>query len=77
MTKAEILDRGGDPQQALAVYGTIAEHFPNNVAAQRHLRLAKMRGTDTGRHPASRPDSGKIKKPDERGLLSKLFDKKR
>jgi hypothetical protein len=73
MTKARIFDRRGDKARAIRLFEQVAKLNPKNVDAQRQVRLAKMRGRDTGSHPASKARP----KKDSGGLLGKLFGGKK
>ena len=74
MTKARIFDRQGNKAGAVRLFEKVAKLYPKNVDAQRQVRLAKMRGLDTGSHAALEDD--KSKKSDT-GIFGKLFGGKK
>lgn len=76
MTKARLYDLRGNKAQAIRLFERVVELNPKNVDAQRHVRLAKMRGQDTGSHKAH-DKAEKKKKSKEPGLLGKLFGGKK
>ena len=74
MTKARICDRKGDREQAVRLFERVIELNPKNVDAERQVRLAKMRGRDSGSPKAAKGDKSKDKSP---GLFGKLFGGKK
>ncbi len=70
MTKARLYDLRGNKAQAIRLFEQVVEINPKNVDAQRHVRLAKMRGQDTGSHKAAKAQK-------EKGLFGKLFGSKK
>lgn len=73
MTKARLLDRRGDKKEAIRLFERVLELNPKNVDAERHVRLAKMRGQGTGSREAA---EAKDEKKDS-GLFGKLFGGKK
>ncbi len=70
MAKARIYDRRGNRAGAIRLFERVVEINPKNVDAQRQVRLAKMRGQDSGAHAAAKPAK-------EGGLFGKLFGGKK
>lgn len=75
MAKARIYDRRGNRAGAVRLFEKVVAINPKNVDAQRQVRLAKMRGQDSGAHTAAK-DSDRPKKS-EGGLFGKLFGGKK
>ncbi len=70
LTKAQILQRTGKAEEAVALFRAVIEVNPKNVDAQRQVRLADMRSGDG-------PAKKKSKSKSEDGLFSKFFGKKK